>query len=234
MPVSLPTLGTVLIAALIDSINPCAIGVLILLVSVMILNKSNRSRMLTLGTFYILAVMLTYLAAGLGLTYFFTTIPLAVTVYISIAVALIIILAGLIEIKDFYWYGKGFSLSISPNMAKKIHKFTESISIPGIILLGVFVSAVELPCTGGPYLAIILLLSQSFDITAFSLLLLYNIIFVLPLIIILLLVLLGVKIQNIKLWKHKYRHYMRLATGIILIFLGWLLVLIANGTINLG
>jgi len=63
-------------------------------------------------------------------------------------------------------------------------------------------------------------------------LVLYNIIFVMPMIVILLMVNFGVKIQKIKRWKQNNRAYMRLATGIILVFLGWLLILIANGTIT--
>ncbi|MBI4050744.1 MAG: hypothetical protein HY396_02095, partial [Candidatus Doudnabacteria bacterium] len=104
----------------------------------------------------------------------------------------------------------------------------------GIALLGAFVSAVELPCTGAPYLAIITILSQYFDLTAFLLLVFYNIIFVSPLIVILLLVASGKKIQQIKGWKQENRGFMRLAIGVLLIGLAWLLILIANGTVNLG
>jgi len=231
---SLPTIGTVIATAVIDSINPCAIGVLILLVSTLLSGRKTKRRMLVIGMFYIASVYATYLAAGLGLTFVFHSIPLYVAEYISIIVGTLIVIAGLIEIKDFFWYGKGFSLAISPDMAKRIQKYTERISVPGVIFLGVFVTAVELPCTGAPYLAIILLLSQSFNIFAFLLLLLYNLVFVLPLIIILLMVYFGVSVASIKKWKHKNRPYMRLATGILLIFLGWLLILIANGTIAIG
>ena len=92
----------------------------------------------------------------------------------------------------------------------------------------------ELPCTGAPYLAIITILAQYFDWKAFTLLVIYNIVFVLPLIIILLLVASGKKIQEIKGWKQDNRGFMRLAIGILLVGLSWLLILIANGTINLG
>ena len=76
--------------------------------------------------------------------------------------------------------------SPAQEFAKKLHNYTSRATIPGVIFLGAFVSAVELPCTGAPYLAIITLLSQYFDFTAFLLLVLYNIIFVSPLIVILL------------------------------------------------
>jgi len=231
---SLPALGTVIVSAFIDSINPCAIGVMILLISLIVANAKLRSRMLRYGAIYIMAVFLTYLAAGLGLTVFFSSIPLWLAEYISIVVGSLIVLGGLVEIKDFFWYGRGISLSIPPERAKDIHRMTENVSGFGLIALGVFVAMVELPCTGGPYLAITMLLSQNFDLNSFLLLVLYNIIFVLPLVALLALAVLGGKVQEMKRWKQEARPYMRLFIGMLLVALGWLLMLIANGTVNLG
>ncbi len=233
MEISLPTLGTVVTTALVDSINPCAIGVLILLVSVIIVYKSKRE-LLFYGFVYVFFVFLTYLLAGLGILYFLSSIPLYISEYISIVVGSLIVIAGLVEVKDFFWYGRGFTLAISQERAKQIHQMTKKLTLPTMVTLGIFVAGVELPCTGGPYLAILVFLSQNFNIIAFLMLILYNIIFVLPLIIILSMVYFGVKIQHIKRWKQSKRSYIRLATGIILIFLGWLLILIANGTIALN
>lgn len=229
----LPTLGTVVVTALIDSINPCAIGVLILLVSILVV-YSSRKEMLLYGLMYIFFVFLTYLLAGLGILYFLSSVPLYISEYISIAVGVLIVAAGLIEIKDFFWYGQGITLSIPPEKAKQIHEMTKKLTLPAMVFLGVFVAGVELPCTGGPYLAILVFLSQNFNFTAFLWLVLYNIIFVLPLVVILFMVYFGYKIQYLKRWKQNNRGYIRFATGIILIALGWLLILIANGTINLG
>ncbi|MEK6903875.1 MAG: GAP family protein [Nanoarchaeota archaeon] len=231
--VALPTITTVLLTAAVDSINPCAIGVLILLVSTLLITK-KKERMLKLGLIYIGAVYVTYLLYGLGLTAFLATIPLSAAEYVSIAVGFIVILAGVVEIKDFFWYGKGFSLMIPAKYAAKIKKRMHHLSLGTIIFLGIFVSSVELPCTGGPYLAITLLLAQNFNFTAFLLLVIYNIIFVLPLIIILAMVLFGMKICYIQRWKQMNKAYMRLAIGLLMIALGWLLMLIANGTINLN
>lgn len=199
----LPALGTVVITALIDAINPCAIGVLILLISVLLGAKKSTGQLLLLGSIYILSILVVYLAAGLGLIYFFASIPLSTAEYISIAVGTLIIGAGIIEIKDYFWYGRWFSLTIPGKLSKKLHGFASKATIPGVIFLGVFVAAVELPCTGAPYLAIITLLSQYFDLTALLLLILYNIIFVSPLIFILLLVAGGKKLHVIQRWKQK-------------------------------
>lgn len=232
--IHLPTLGLVLGSAAIDSINPCAIGVLILMISVILGGKNSVGRMLLLGGVYIFTIFITYFIAGLGLLYFLGSIPLFVTEYISIAVGTIIVLLGLVEIKDYFWYGRGFSLGIPLVFTEKIHQLASNVTVPGVMLTGAFVAGVELPCTGAPYLAIIAILSINFNFTALLLLVLYNIVFVLPLIVILLLVAGGTKLPAVKAWKQETRGVMRLSIGLLLIGLGWLLMLIANGTINFG
>jgi len=234
MDIHLPTLGLVLGSAAIDSINPCAIGVLILMISVILGGHKSVGKMLYLGGLYIFSIFLTYLLAGLGLLYFLGSIPLFVTEYISITVGSIIVLLGLIEIKDYFWYGRGISLGIPLIFTKKIQEMAKNITVPGVILTGAFVAGVELPCTGAPYLAIITILSTNFNLVAFLLLVLYNIVFVLPLLVILLLVAGGTKLPAVKAWKQESRGVMRLAIGLLLVGLGWLLILIANGTINFG
>lgn len=230
----LPTLGLVVGAAAIDSINPCAIGVLILMMSVILGQKHSVGRMLFLGGIYIFAIFLTYLLAGLGILYFLASIPLFVTEYLSIGVGSLIVLFGIVEIKDYFWYGRGFSLGIPAVFTKKIHQISKNVTIPGVFLAGAFVAGVELPCTGAPYLAIITVLSLNFNLVAFLMLVLYNIIFILPLIVILILVAGGLRLHLVKQWKQEARGVMRLAIGLLLVGLGWLLILIANGTINFG
>lgn len=232
--IDLPTLSVILVSAAVDSINPCAIGVLILMISVVLGSGKSVGRLLLLGSLYIGAIYVTYLSAGLGLIYFLANIPLSMTEYLALIVGSFVILAGLLEIKDFFWYGQGFSLQIPPYFAKKIHDLSKNVTIPGVIILGAFIAGVELPCTGAPYLAIITLLSLNFNFQAFLLLLIYNVIFVSPLVVILLLVALGTKVTAIKQWKQANKTYMRFAIGYLLIGLGWLLILIANGTINFG
>lgn len=233
--IDLPTLSVVLVTAAIDSINPCAIGVLILMMTVLMGRKRKVGQMLKYGFAYIFAIFATYLLAGLGLVYFLSTVPIVVAEYLSLAVGALVITAGLLEIKDYFWYGRGFSLHIPGPFARKIQSWSKSkLSLASIMLLGAFVAGVELPCTGAPYLAIITILSINFNFNAFLLMVLYNVIFVAPLIIILLMVAAGAKIGSVKKWKEENKGSMRLFIGLLLVALGWLLILIANGTINFG
>jgi cytochrome c biogenesis protein CcdA len=233
--IDLPTIGVVLISAAIDSINPCAIGVLILMVSVIMSGKGSTKKLLLYGGAYIFAIFMTYLIAGLGLIYFLANIPILIAEYLSIAVGALVIVAGLLEIKDYFWYGRGVSLQIPHYFAQKIKEYSHSKkTLAGVMFLGAFVAGVELPCTGAPYLAIITILRINFNFSAFVLLVVYNLIFVAPLIIILLMVALGTKLSSVHKWKEDNKGSMRMFIGLLLIALGWLLILIANGTINFG
>ncbi len=230
--VSLPTMPVVIITALVDSINPCAIGVLILLIGTLLALSKDRHKMLKTGVIYIAAVYITYFLAGLGLLFFLQRFNLAEP--IGIAVGGLVILLGLVEIKDFFWYGKGFTLAIPYKRSLELKEKVKKVSTLGAIGLGIFVAAVELPCTGGPYLAITTLLAKiGFDPTVIIYLLIYNFIFVLPLIVILLLAYFGLSAKKLEEWREKNRKWMRLFTGLIMLALGAVLILFAMNIIKL-
>ena len=231
--IALPTLPVVLVTALIDSINPCAIGVLVLLIATLMSLSKDKNKMLKVGAIYISAVFLTYLAAGFGLLAIIQ--KLNISEQLSWIVGILVIILGLIEIKDFWWYGQGISLQIPPKRAEQIKKMMKKISVPGSIVLGIFVAAVELPCTGGPYLAITTLLAKiGFSTQVFLLLVQYNFIFVLPLLIILGLTYFGIKTDTISKWKNEKKKWMRLFIGLVMVALGIALILWAKGIINFG
>lgn len=223
---------TVITTALVDSINPCAIGVLVLLISTLLTLTHNKKRMLFVGVVYLTVVYITYFLAGLGLLYFIQ--KLAIADGVAIGAGILVIIMGIIEVKDFYWYGQGISLTIPKSQVERIKRYAEKASIPGVVLLGILVAAVELPCTGGPYLAITSLLAKDFDWIAFWYLALYNFIFVLPLLIIVIAVYTTLSVAHVDAWKSKYKKWMRLITGLVMIALGIVLILYANGDISLA
>lgn len=228
-------MGAVLVTAAVDSINPCAIGVMLLLVATLIKQERKRD-ILKVGAIYITAVFATYFVAGIGILHFLVGLPVQIANYVTTAVALIVIAGGLIEVKDFYWYGQGTSLMIPEQYADKIAERMDNLTVPAAMVLGVFVAAVELPCTGGPYLAILTVLSQQgINLTAYALMALYNLIFVMPLIAIVALSYLGsYKVSEMKEWKHMNKAKMRMMAGLLMVFLGWVLLLLATGIVRFG
>jgi len=213
------SLPLILGAGLIDGINPCAFAVLIFLI-VFLLHVSNTKKpMIKAGLAYISAVYVSYFLAGLGLL---SIIQIAGISLIVIKIAAVVaIVAGLINIKDYFWYGKGFSLKIPESKKPIIERFAKKANIPAAIVLGFLVSMFELPCTGGVYFAILALLADKVTkINAIYYLGIYNLAFILPLIIILLAVLFGMKAEHIERWRTRRKNVMKLILGLLLILLG--------------
>lgn len=224
------TLGIVIATALADSINPCVFGVLIFLLAYMSKVFKSKTRMLLGGLIYISAVYITYFLIGIGIFKLIKTYTAVLSVPFYWFAAIVAIIAGLIEIKDFFWYGKGFSLQIIPGAAERIKKYSAAmkkleikhplLSLLIAFLLGIFVVFVELPCTGAPYLAILGLLSTGDFAAGIPWLLLYNLIFILPLFFIVGLVYFGRTLETLENWRKEHRGAMRLGIGLILLALG--------------
>jgi cytochrome c biogenesis protein CcdA len=212
-------------AALVDAINPCAITVLVLLLSALLL-AGDRKRALKGGLAFTFAIYIAYFLFGVGIVY---TIALSgLSLWIYKAVGILAILIGLANLKDFFWYGKGFVMEIPRRWRPTLQKMLHGITSPlGAFLIGFVVTLFELPCTGGPYFFVLGLLSQDIAwTTTIPLLLYYNIIFVLPLIILTLLISWGrTSPERIAQWKNKNIKLLHLIMGIIMVALGvWVLL----------
>lgn len=219
VPARTVTLPLLITAAAIDSINPCAFAVLIFLIASLII--VSKKMMLKIGSIYIATVYITYFLAGLGILTFIQTTGLSrIFYYLAIAIALI---AGIINIKDYFWYGKGISFKIPSSKKPLIKSWISKASIPSAIALGFLVSAFELPCTGEIYLTILALIAAD-GVAATSYLLLYNFIFVLPLIAILLAAYYGLEVEKMKKWKESNKKLMRLGIGLFLITLALIML----------
>ena len=219
------TLPILIGAALVDSINPCAIGVILFLSSVLLRVSSSRRTLLFLGGVYISTVYVVYVLAGLGLVWFqHALISRGYAEIVGVIVGSLVVALGLVELKDVFWYGKGISLEIAPRHRETLTRMAERISLLSVVAIGAFVAAVELPCTGGPYLAVTAILAKSFDLRAFLYLLLYNVIFVLPLVLILTAISLGASTYRLKKWRQEQRRWMNLASGLLMIVLGGFLI----------
>jgi cytochrome c biogenesis protein CcdA len=212
------TVPIVVSAALVDSINPCAFAVLIFLLTYLLALNVGK-RILKIGVAYISMVYITYFFAGLGLFSIIGAIGISIAFY-KVAAG-IAILAGFINVKDYFFYGKGFSLEIPKSRKPLIEKYVKKASLPAALLLGFLVSMFELPCTGGVYLAILgMLANRMTRMAAIPYLLLYNLVFILPLFVILVLVYRGMSAEKMEKWRVEKRKYMKLFAGLFMICLG--------------
>jgi cytochrome c biogenesis protein CcdA len=126
--------------------------------------------------------------------------------------------------KDFFWYGRGgFVMEIPMSWRPLLKKLLQEVTSPiGAFVMGFIVCLFELPCTGGPYVFVLgLLAERTTRMQAIPLLLLYNIFFILPLIIITLLVYLGfTSVEKTTKWKDRHIRILHLIAGIVMLALG--------------
>ncbi len=215
-------LPLITVAAIVDSINPCAFSVLLLTIGFLFSFGIARSGIIKIGCAYIVGIFVVYLLIGLGITqalHLFNMPHFAAKVGASL-----IIIAGLISIINEFFPSFPIKLRIPAGAHGKMAKLMEKSSVPTAFLLGGFVGLCEFPCTGGPYLmALGLLHDQATYLQGVGYLIFYNLIFVLPLVLILLLASDRNLLEKVKKWKNKENKNMRLWGGIAMVALGLLI-----------
>jgi len=214
------TIPAVISAATVDAINPCAFAVLIILLTTVLASKDKRRALLS-GLAFSLSIFISYLLMGVGLYSAIQATGLSHTFYGVVAVLAILI--GLFNLKDYLWYGKWFVMEVPMSWRPKLKAVIRGVtSVPGAFLIGFVISLFLLPCTSGPYIVILGLLAKSATKNyAFLLLILYNLIFVLPMIIITLAIYFGfTTTKQAEAWRTKKIKVLHLIAGIIILCLG--------------
>jgi cytochrome c biogenesis protein CcdA len=217
------TLPVVVTGALIDSVNPCAFAVLVFLL-LSIITLESRRRVLTVGGAYITAVFLFYLLSGVGL---FTVVQqTGFSSVLFLGGAVLSIILGFVNIIDVIRKNEGFILAIPQSRKATIERYIRDASLPAAFVLGILVGIFELPCTGGIYLAILGLMSKNLTFTeGLPYLLLYNFVFVMPLILIVVIMAFGLNPEQVNTWREEHRRALRLIIGIVMVALGVFLLL---------
>jgi len=228
--------------ALIDGFNPCNLFVLTVLLGLLVSASHSRERIYAVGYTFIFVIFIIYflfMAAWLNIfKYFGFVTPL------RIGIALIALIAGLINCKELVAFRKGVTLMIQKQhkgpLLKRIKKMKDIIvngSMPTLILasvgLAAFASLVELPCTAGfpiIYTGILTgkMLANSFSY--YSYLFFYNLVYVIPLLVII--TIFGYTFKGRQITKGQMQ-IVKFIGGLIMILLG-LILLINPGLIGIG
>lgn len=223
---SLPVL-TVIIAGM-DAFNPCAFFVLLFLLSMMVHGRS-RSRMAVIGGIFVFfsgAIYFLFMTAWLNLFIYMGEFRVLTLIAGSVAIVI-----SVINIKDYFWFKKGFSLSLSgsekPKIFDRIRHLLRLDSVAPIIfatvILAIVANSYELLCTAGfpmvytRILTLKLLSTESY----YLYILLYNLIYILPLLTIV--IIFTIKLGSRKLSEHEGL-VLKLLSGVMMLILGTLLV----------
>ena len=211
-----------------DGINPCMFWVLIFLLTYLV-SIGSRKKVLYSGLIFAVTTFVLYSAIMYGMhkLIFSTQVFLPYIATIKYIIWGLAIILWLIEIKDFFWYGKWVSLAI-PKWAKPTLEYiTKKWTYMSAFVLAVLSTFVELPCTIWIPLAYVWAVGTKINI--FTALGIYNFFFILPLIIIILGIYYWIsafktKDGDLAINKVSNKKIMRLVAGIILITL-WVLFL---------
>jgi cytochrome c-type biogenesis protein len=190
------TVPTVLASGVADGFNPCAFALLVLFATytLTLVNAVTgdgtptleaRRRLLGAGSLYVGAVLVTYFIIGLGLFSFLAW--LGRDHLVSRVAVVIALVMALWMLKDVFLPGVGPSMMAPGGTHGRMQKAMERGGLAGMLIAGVLVGICTVPCSGAIYLDVVAVLHASGGgLTGLALLALYNIAFIVPLLILLL------------------------------------------------
>lgn len=212
-------LPAVVISALIDSVNPCAFAVILLLLAFLFTLRQARSRVLGLGAIYIAVIFGVYFAIGLGLMQ-------AVRIssdphFVARLGGWLLIALGVVNIQEWLWPKTPLKLHLPGIAHGKVNELLKKASVPATIGVGFIVGLCTFPCSGGVYVSIITLLAaKTTYLWGLGYLVLYNLLFVLPLVVILLVVGNRTTAKSLAQWERRHALRLRLWFGLAMAALG--------------
>jgi cytochrome c biogenesis protein CcdA len=212
-------LPAVIITGLVDSVNPCAFAVILLLLAFLFTLRQSRSHILKLGLVYVGMIFLVYFAIGLGILQAvrFSDNPHLV----ARAGSWLLIGLGIINLIEYYFPNFPIKLHMPKIAGARTNALIKQATLPATMAAGLLVGLCTFPCSGGIYVSIITLLNAKTTLAwGVSYLALYNVLFVLPLIVILLVVGNRMAAKTWARWEREHTGKIRLWYGVIMVALG--------------
>ena len=212
-------LPAVVITGLVDSVNPCAFAVILLLLAFLFTLRQSRGRILKLGFVYIGMIFLVYFAIGLGIlrTVQFSDDPH----FVARAGSWLLIVLGAINLTEYFFPKFPVRLHMPAFAHARTRELVGRASLPATIGAGLLVGLCTFPCSGGIYVSIITLLNAKTTMAwGVGYLALYNVMFVVPLIAILLAAGNRATAKTWAQWERAHSLDIRLWYGVAMIGLG--------------
>jgi len=215
------TLITITSLALVDAINPCTLAVQILLLSTLLTTRGRKSVLIG-GILFSLTIYVMYLLYGFGIL---TAIyMLNVEFIIRIVLKSLLLLLAFLEILAFFRYKPGL---VSVEMPKAFRPFAKKLltSVENPLMAvpaAAMCSLLLLPCSSGPYTVALMIIRNWEFVKKLSVLLFYNLLFVLPMLFITFLIYFGTKPKRVIEWREKHIREIHLISGILLLLVFFL------------
>ena len=229
----------VLIAGLVDGINPCAFATIVFFITLLGVSGVKGTRLLPVGAGYSLAVFGTYLLMGFGAFRLLQTLQgwaVFGTVLRWTMLGALVLLA-LFSFRDAWAFRRtgrvsDVALQLPDGLKRRMHETMRRRLSPGSLFvsalsIGVIVTLIEAVCTGQVYLPTLVLLSRYAEtrLHAFSLLMLYNLMFILPLLAVIAAAYFGTRNPRLLDWSKRNVVWGKVAMGLLFIALAAVLAL---------
>ena len=218
-------LPLVLVSSLLDRVHPCSFSILLITIAFLFGLQLSREKILQIGGVYIAGIFASYLLIGLGLLkvlHLFSTPH-----FMGKLGASVLIVFGIVNLLNRFFPNMPLKLKIPSIVHQPMAKLLEKTSIAAAFGLGLLVGICQFPCMGGPYLMGIGLLRDSQTYFAgFWYLLLYNLVLIVPLVLVLWFSADKGVVDKMQEWKRDNLQRVRLIAGVAMIVLGALILLI--------
>lgn len=221
---SLFVLGMVL--GLADGFNPCTFAILIFLMGYLFTLSASKNKILKLGLIFAFVIFIVYALMMLGVLNLLSFIGFRS--YGRVIIGIILLLIAAINVKDFFKKGWGPSLEIPAFARPLLEKYAKQATTPAIIVLAIILSFVEIGCTLGLPLAYATIMSENgiSGFSSFLYIIWYNIFYIVPLLVIILLVYFFVlETEKAEQYRQSMRKWMKLVGGLLMLVLGVLIIL---------
>jgi len=218
-------LPLVFISALLDSVHPCSFSILLITIAFLFGIQVGRRKILELGGTYIAGIFTAYFLIGLGVLkvlHLFNTPH-----FMGKLGATLLIVFGVINLLNRFFPSFPIKLKIPGVAHGAMAKLMDQASFPAVFGLGLLVGLCQFPCMGGPYLMVIgLLRDQVTYMSGFSYLLIYNLILIIPLVVVLFISANKLLVDKMQIWKRDNMNGLKLWAGVVMIIIGILIFFI--------
>lgn len=229
---------TVVLAGLVDGLNPCAFATLIFFISYLTISGRKGKEVILVGITFTLGVFLAYLVIGLG---FYKVLDLlgntlnVIARWVYVFTALLCLTLAVLSFRDVSKAKSGnledMQLKLPDALRKRINAVIRkgrgtNRYVLGAFTTGVVISLLELACTGQVYLPTIIFVSSVPELRfqAIFYLVIYNLLFIFPLIVVFILAFYGTTSKDLTRLLQKHAAAVKIGLGIIFAALGiWLL-----------
>src|SRR3989338_6057292 len=212
-------LPLVTISALLDSVHPCSLSILLITIAFLFALQLDRSKILLIGSLYIAGIFFSYFGIGIGILQVLHIF--SVPHFMGQLGAALLIGFGVLNLINWSFPSFPLKLKIPAVAHRKMGELINTVSLPAVFFLGALVGLCQFPCMGGPYLMVIGLVHDSGKyVTGIGYLVLYNVILILPLAAVLYFAANKDVVDKMQGWRRTNVSAVRLWSGIAMVLLG--------------